>query len=271
MEMAQAIKLDWIPLYIHRLKASKRWAQMQDFERGWYMTLIIEAADSAMPGYLPNNDAVLWRLAGAKTKAYFQREGQSVLQCFDGRTDDGVWIYNRPLLTVIQEQLQRLQNKGSRKKEISISLSSSFSPSIYQDYPRKVNRVYSIAAISKAIRRVMKEKSIEEVDAAQFIHKAVIEFRDSPAGHAIDQKTGESVVPHCSTWMNKSRWEDDRSEWGIEQKPALLAKPYIPPTFDSMNDSDKMALARVTVRENGRVTDKLKPYVDRILAEKKKA
>ena len=87
-----------IPLDINAIKGSARWRNMSDSQRGWYISLLIEAADSDKPGWLVNDMSVLWAKAGAKTMAYFQREGQSVLACFNVRTEDGRWISNRKLL-----------------------------------------------------------------------------------------------------------------------------------------------------------------------------
>lgn len=82
-----------------------------------------------------------------------------------------------------------------------------FAELIYADYPRKVGKAASLKAIGKALLKIQRHNSFNELDAAQFLHKAVIEYSRSPAGNR-----GE-YTPHCATWMNQERWTDDRTEW----------------------------------------------------------
>ncbi len=121
----KAPTLDWVPMFIHRLKASDAWKCFTDYQFGWYWKLIVESYDSPNPGYLPNDGSVLWQLAGARTKAYFQREGQSVLSRFHGRTEDGVWIYHPVVLEVVNNQRLKLSKTKSSRRSSSLSLSLS--------------------------------------------------------------------------------------------------------------------------------------------------
>ncbi len=122
--MERLLKLDWFPLYIHRLKASRTWG-LPDYQWCWFMKLIIELADSDTPGYLPNDVDVLWPLAGARTRDFFlKRDGIGLVDREFRRTADGLLIYNPRLLEVLTEQSEKLHRKKKVKEE-PLSLSSS--------------------------------------------------------------------------------------------------------------------------------------------------
>jgi hypothetical protein len=231
-------KLDWFPLFIHRIKGSKRWKEMRDYQRGQYMSLLIELADSVKLGYLPNDVEGLAVLAGADhmRRAFIRAwtEGGIVRTCFKTQILDGVeWIYNEPLLEVVQNQLKKLKGGRPRNETPLFCLDTDFVLSIYKEYPRKENRRKSLEEIGRAIKRWAETGSAEwidrkgnlqkttfasELDAAQFIHEATIEFNQSPACLAIDDKTGRSLCPHPSTWYHNDRFLDDRSVWWMEKR-----------------------------------------------------
>lgn len=115
-------KPEWIPWYIQRMKGSSAYKTMQDFEFGWYSKLLIELADSDLPGYLPNDVRTLWRLAGARTEKFFrERGGMELVARYFSRTDDGLWIYNRRMLEVLHEQGKKM-TKRRNKSLSSLSL-----------------------------------------------------------------------------------------------------------------------------------------------------
>jgi hypothetical protein len=89
-----------------------------------------------------------------------------------------------------------------------------FSALIYADYPRKVGRDKALPAIEKAIRRIVRDLVLSEHEAAEYLHKAVLEFAKSPAGNK------GTYTPHCASWMNGGRWDDDREEWFRESRAA---------------------------------------------------
>lgn len=121
--MNDLTKLDWFPLYIHRIKASETW-RLEDFQWCWMMKLLIELADAESPGYLPNDMDVLWRLAGARTREFFlKRGGPGLVDREFRRTADGLRIYNPRLLAVLQEQNNKLWKKKEKPPEASLSLS----------------------------------------------------------------------------------------------------------------------------------------------------
>ena len=142
--MERLQKLDWIPLYLHRLKASRTWA-MPDFQWCWFMKLIIELADSETPGYLPNDVDVLWRLAGARTRDFFlKRDGAGLVDREFRRTADGLRIYNARLLEVLKEQNEKLHRKKQPAEEKPLSLSAlGFSSIKNEDLKASVCRLFS--------------------------------------------------------------------------------------------------------------------------------
>ncbi|MBZ5567537.1 MAG: hypothetical protein LAN64_06765 [Acidobacteriia bacterium] len=137
-------KLSWFPLYVEKILSSSSWLQMKDYQRGWYIQLLLLSAHSVRPGYLPL-DGSLWRLAGARTKQYFEQESVVVMACFKRRQMDGrEWIYNERLVRVLEQQARRQMDfdrrgkKGSGKddqRQTSLSFSSStisISPDLIQ-------------------------------------------------------------------------------------------------------------------------------------------
>jgi len=119
-----ATKLDWFPLYFQRLKGSPAW-KLKDYQFAWYMKMLIESADSPIPGYLPGSLDKLWQIAGAKSQPYFEKFGgcELVSRLFRRTEISGqAWIYNERMLQVIHQQSQKLSH-SHRKREVSLSLS----------------------------------------------------------------------------------------------------------------------------------------------------
>lgn len=115
-------KPEWIPYYIQRMKGSKAFKELKDYQFGWYSKLLIELADSDVPGYLPNEVSDLWKLAGAQTEYYFRKHGGiELLARWFNRTEDGRWIYNVHMLKVLHEQGKKLTKR--RKHSLSSLLS----------------------------------------------------------------------------------------------------------------------------------------------------
>lgn len=136
--MAELRKPDWIPLYLQRAKASDTW-DLPDYQFGWFWKLIFNLADSDKPGYLPNDDNDLWRLAGARSHRFFaEKGGRDLLRRHFRSTDDGLWIYNQRLLEVLREQKEKQVKRGppsllsvvddSKSKATSVSKGEEISP-----------------------------------------------------------------------------------------------------------------------------------------------
>src|SRR5438067_11418273 len=117
-------KLTWFPLYFERFLSSPSWHRMSDYQRGWYVQLLFLSANSERPGYLLSDDC-LWRLVGAHSKQFFDKEAAVVLARFKSRQIDGrVWIYNEQMVKLLQEQTAKHEEatrkfceKRSAKKE----------------------------------------------------------------------------------------------------------------------------------------------------------
>ncbi len=105
-------KLEWVPLYIDHLLSSPAWQDMKDFQRGWYIQLLLRAARSERLGYLPL-DENLWRIAGAHSRPMWEAHKAEVMACFESLHDDGrAWIYNQRLLSVMQEQTGKYRKRS---------------------------------------------------------------------------------------------------------------------------------------------------------------
>lgn len=108
--------LEWFPFYVHRFIGDVRYRAMKDYQQAWFLNLLFASWVSERPGYLPD-DGQLWRLANARTSQYFDKESGAVLCMFEreGSTTDGrVWIYNRLMLEIYDEQVLKF-HKRKRK------------------------------------------------------------------------------------------------------------------------------------------------------------
>lgn len=108
-------KLDWLPLYIDDLLSSPAWTDMKDYQRGWYLQLLLRCTRSERLGYL-KVDGNLWRIAGAHSQPMWEQHNGVVMACFKIRHDDGTqWLYNNRLLAVMEDQSQKyLRRVGGR-------------------------------------------------------------------------------------------------------------------------------------------------------------
>jgi len=161
-------KLDWFPFYFQRFKASEAW-KLPDYQWCWYMKLLIESADSPLPGYLPGSLDKLWRLAGAKSEHYFAKWGgpELVSRLFCRTEIEGqTWIYNKRMLQVIHQQDRKLTRRRSRNT-ISLSLSIQEIPDwiphdVFHEYVQmreKIKKPMTGNAIKLAYRKLEKLKA----------------------------------------------------------------------------------------------------------------
>lgn len=141
--------LVWIPLYLDRLLGSPRWQAMKDFQRGWYMQLLLLCAQSSRPGYLPL-DQRLWELAGAHRREVWEKHKSAVMACFKTRTFEAQeWIYNERLLHTIEHQHRKLSKSLELRntvKNVSISSTSFTKPSLEEVKEYCIQRKNSVNA-----------------------------------------------------------------------------------------------------------------------------
>jgi hypothetical protein len=111
--------LEWFPFYVHRFISDVRYRAMKDYQQAWFLNLLFASWISERPGYLPD-DGQLWRLANAQRKYFFEKECDPVLCMFEreGTTTDGrVWIYNRALLKIYDEQVLKFHKKRRKSSK----------------------------------------------------------------------------------------------------------------------------------------------------------
>jgi len=111
--------LTWFPLDVRRFLGDARYRALKDYQQSWFWNLLLESWISERPGYLPD-DGQLWRLANARTRQFFEKEGSAVMSMFEreGSTTDGaVWIYNRTLLKIYDEQVLKFHRKQKKSKK----------------------------------------------------------------------------------------------------------------------------------------------------------
>ncbi len=111
--------LEWFPFYIRFLIDDGRYKNLQDFQQAWYLNLLFESWRSERPTYLPD-DGQLWRLANARTSQFFEKEREPVIDLFEreGSTTGGaVWIYNRMLLEIYEEQVLKFHKRRRKSSQ----------------------------------------------------------------------------------------------------------------------------------------------------------
>ena len=111
--------LEWFPFYVHRFIGDVRYRTMKDYQQAWYLNLIFASWVSERPGYLPD-DGQLWRLANARTRQFFEKECEPVMCMFEregSTTDGGVWIYNRVLLEIYDEQVLKFHKRRRKSSK----------------------------------------------------------------------------------------------------------------------------------------------------------
>jgi hypothetical protein len=134
-------KLEWLPLYIDKLLSSPAWQDMADYERGWYIQLLLRCTRSERLGYL-KMDSNLWTIAGAKRRDFFESHKSAVLACFKVREMEGhQWLYNDRLLSVMEDQSQKfLRRTNGTTRSLSLSQNLAIS-SESKAQPRSIEEV----------------------------------------------------------------------------------------------------------------------------------
>jgi hypothetical protein len=209
-------ELPWFPIYPDKLFSSGKWLAMRDYQRGWYIHLLLLMTRSKPIGYLPL-DAQLWRLAGSHNRRFYDQHAAVVMACFKIREFGGRrWIYNERLLTVLQEQDVKHKRaiKNGKLNESNASISYSL---VFKDFWEKhvwkcVNKKNTFAEFEKSLAIIAQEKTLEPALALEFLTKAADEFRLSDAGkeHGLFP---DYHPPYPATWLNAQRFFDDRKTW----------------------------------------------------------
>jgi hypothetical protein len=148
-------KLTWLPLYIDDLLSSPAWLDMKDYERGWFLQLLLRCTRSERLGYL-KVDGNLWKIAGAHSLPMWENHNRRVMACFKIRHDDGTqWLYNVRLLAVMEDQSQKyLRRSGG-------AVSPSTSPDEFRSNSKKTGEEVSLTTPNlppSALARALLEK-----------------------------------------------------------------------------------------------------------------
>jgi hypothetical protein len=125
---------------VDRLEESSAWEDMEDYQFGWYVKLLVKTTRSARLGYLRLDRDKLWLLAGARSKQFFEKNNAVVMARFKTRQfgDGQDWIYNSTMLSVLEEQSQKYRLKKPPRESASISpLNLSTEKSKTKEEPRQ--------------------------------------------------------------------------------------------------------------------------------------
>lgn len=104
-------------------------------------------------------------------------------------------------ITDLKAKLEQQQKAPNNKTDIA--------ESIYNSYPRKVNKKSAIQAINKAIIDMKRNGG-----TAENLLDTVKQFSQEIARFGINSKHEDwAKVPHPSTWFNQARYENEPAEW----------------------------------------------------------
>ena len=120
--------LEWFPFYVHRLVGDVRYRALKDYQQAWYLNLLFASWVSERPGYLAD-DGQLWRLANARTRQFFEKECEPILCMFEREgsiTDGAVWIYNRVLLEIYDEQVLKFHKRKRKSSKVTDDNTTSY-------------------------------------------------------------------------------------------------------------------------------------------------
>jgi hypothetical protein len=112
----------WVREYFFRTRGSREFVELKDYQYGWLCRLKTHAL--ANEGYLPTDVNELWTMAGAKTRAFFEKDSPMVLAYFDGRTVDGQRMYNSFDLRELKDGRKKLRLPDEEQQSLSISVSA---------------------------------------------------------------------------------------------------------------------------------------------------
>jgi hypothetical protein len=234
-EVSELRRLEWIRLHIDKLLSSPRWQRMKDFQRGWYIELILQSTRSARVGYLPVTER-LWELAGAHRREMWNLHSQEVMACFKTRTFDGkLWMYNDRLLKELAEQSDKygeVVEKKDRAKKQKDRISFLFNKhtcsleeldlafdEIWDLYVNKSgkktardafpNAVFRLTDGDKSSRDRPEKPGFSIGQAVQWIGQQAKTYSEIHRA-----KLGMTDTPlHFSTFLNKSRYLDEPDHW----------------------------------------------------------
>jgi hypothetical protein len=107
--------LFWFPFHVNEWLASRAVRFMKDYEKGWYISLLVESWPQA--GTLPDDRDLLWKMAGAQSQEFFERHGSGVLSEFERCEIDGTPCLISPRLAALyakQDNKYRKQVEAGR-------------------------------------------------------------------------------------------------------------------------------------------------------------
>lgn len=161
-----------------------------------------------MPGYLPNDISVLWRLAGAMTQGYFdKRGGLEIINRYFVRTGDGRWIYNPSLLNILTEQSAKLRRNPQKLGVVPLSLSVV----AFDDLSKAIQRLFSFYV--KVFERDTRYKLTDQREK-----KCALRLQELMRENGGDLDKAESTAREAIEKLSLSQWHRDNGhiDW-LEQ------------------------------------------------------
>jgi hypothetical protein len=100
----------WFPFRYKEWFANRSVRLMKDFQKGWYISLLIECWMSE--GTLPNDPEILWQLAGADSREKFEAHSQLVLNEFEPATlDEKSVLVHVEMASLYAEQVKKYDQR----------------------------------------------------------------------------------------------------------------------------------------------------------------
>jgi uncharacterized protein YdaU (DUF1376 family) len=119
--MARSEIGEWMPFEIDRFFGSPRVQRMKDFQKWWYVSLLLRAWQAEPPCHLPDDQNELMILAGATSEKSWREHSAAVLGMFDA-VGNGYRVNRRQLEIYEEKKAVREVNKlnglkGGRPKK----------------------------------------------------------------------------------------------------------------------------------------------------------
>ena len=94
----------------------------------------------------------------------------------------------------------------------------------YGPYPRKIGKGAAEKAFPKAVKDLMDESGMNEIQAHTFLADKAEDYAEAVNGQ------DPRYIPHPATWLNQKRYHDDPEAWqdtNGSQEPFLDPSGYV--------------------------------------------
>lgn len=233
-----------MPVEIDPWFASAAVQAMKDFQRWWFMSLLLRGWQLDPPCHLPNDQNKLWMLAGAASFDAWKKHSAIVLAEFDS-VGDGQWLLNKHQYDLYLKKLavnksyssrgkegagKRELNRSSAQAQLSNS-SSNVSDSYFESppcvafelesfdfekffeelqaiYPRRNGSYIAASSAQEAIERIAGKRKLRRSEAAGYLLKRAKLYV---------QLVEPKFVANLDKFLTQEIYDHDESVWSSER------------------------------------------------------